>query len=153
MGRGTAYKITEDNLRKVYEAMEMIPDQTEQEVTGISGMELAKKFYEEYGLPMIRAKFPEHEHKIAVGFVGEGSERFGFDDAYSRDHDFGPGFCLWVTEETYDEIGKDLQQEYDRLPTTYRGITRFNTTMAEGRVGVEQIGDFYEKYTGLSPIM
>lgn len=97
---------------------------------------------------MIRAKFPEHEHKIAVGFVGEGSERFGFDDAYSRDHDFGPGFCLWVTEETYDEIGKDLQQEYDRLPTTYRGITRFNTTMAEGRVGVEQIGDFYEKYTG-----
>lgn len=45
MGRGTAYKITEDNLRKVYEAMEMIPDQTEQEVTGISGMELAKKFY------------------------------------------------------------------------------------------------------------
>ena len=43
---------------------------------------------------MIHNNFSEYEDKIAVGFVGEGSERFGFDDVYSRDHDFGPGFCM-----------------------------------------------------------
>lgn len=97
---------------------------------------------------MIKEKFPEHESKIAVGFVGEGSERFGFDDEYSRDHDFGPGFCLWVTKDTYEKIGEELQSEYDRLPKEYMGITRVDTKMAEGRCGVCVIGDFYEKYTG-----
>ena len=45
-----------------------------------------------YGEPMIHEKFSDYENKIAVGLVGEGSERFGFDDKYSRDHDFGAGF-------------------------------------------------------------
>ena len=75
----------------------------------ISGLQLAKGFYEEYGVPMIAEKFKEYEDKIAVGFVGEGSERFGFDDIYSRDHDFGPGFSMWVTKSTYDLIVIFLQ--------------------------------------------
>jgi hypothetical protein len=83
-----------------------------------------------------------------VGFVGEGSERFGFDDAYSMDHDFGPAFCMWVTKTVYAEIGEQLQQEYEKLPLTYMGVTRTTTQMAQGRVGVQLIGDFYEKYTG-----
>ena len=97
---------------------------------------------------MIQEQFPEYEDKIAVGFVGEGSERFGFDDEYSMDHDFGPGFCMWVTEQINDEIGEKLQEEYDKLPSSYMGVTRINTKMAQGRVGVAVIGDFYEKYTG-----
>lgn len=148
MGRGTAYKITEENLSKVCEKLGIVPKKTEQDLTKISGIELAKKFYEEYGMSLIHEKFAAYEDSIAVGFVGEGSERFGFDDEYSMDHDFGPGFCMWVTEEIYDKIGQELQQEYDKLPTTYLGVTRVNTTMAQGRVGVQVIGDFYEKYTG-----
>lgn len=148
MGRGTAYKITEENLKKVYEKLQRdlygLEDINEQ----FTGIQLAKKFYEEYGAPMIHEKFLEYENKIAVGFVGEGSERFGFDDVYSRDHDFGPGFCMWVTEDVYQAIGVRLQQEYDRLPLSYHGITRINTEMAQGRVGVCLINDFYKKYTG-----
>ena len=160
MGRGTAYQITEENLNKVYEKLGINSEEPasglqkidhcniESDKENITGIELATKFYEEYGASMIHEKFPEYEDKIAVGFVGEGSERFGFDDAYSMDHDFGPGFCMWVTKEVYDEIGEQLQQEYDKLPTTYMGVTRMNTVMAQGRVGVQLIGDFYEKYTG-----
>ena len=101
----------------------------------ISGIELSKKFYMEYGDSMIKEKFPEYVDKIAVGLVGEGSERFGFDDKYSMDHDFGPGFCMWVTKSTYAKIGQQLQEEYDKLPKTYIGVTRRDTAMAKGRVG------------------
>lgn len=155
MGRGTAYQITEENLLKVYKKLGIQQSGTEEkkctkikEGAKITGIQLATKFYEEYGAPMIHTKFPEYEDKIAVGFVGEGSERFGYDDVYSMDHDFGPGFCMWVTKDVYAEIGEQLQEEYDKLPRTYMGITRTNTTMAQGRVGVARIGDFYEKYTG-----
>lgn len=166
MGRGTAYDITRENLNKVYEKLGINPHKINDinEVSDIfednknskikeksrrlSGIELAKKFYEEYGVSMIHEKFPEYENQIAVGFVGEGSERFGFDDEYSMDHDFGPGFCMWVTEQVYREIGEKLQEEYDKLPLSYMGVTRINTKMAQGRVGVAVIGDFYEKYTG-----
>ena len=62
----------------------------------MKGLEIAYKFYEEYGREMIHTMFPQYENKIAAGLVGEGSECFGFDDYISRDHDFDPGFCLWI---------------------------------------------------------
>lgn len=49
---------------------------------------------------MLEAKFSEDLDKIAVGLVGEGSDCFGFDDKISRDHDWGPGFAIWIPEET-----------------------------------------------------
>ena len=41
---------------------------------------------------------------VAVGKVGEGSECFGMDDIFSMDHDFGPGFDLFVTRERYEKL-------------------------------------------------
>ena len=166
MGRGSAYKITQSNLNKVYEKLQnqeksiVQTENIEKDVSEsnvkengdlgkeMSGIELAQRFYIEYGAPMIAEKFSDYEDKIAIGLVGEGSERFWFDDIYSRDHDFGPGFCMWVTKSTYGEIGRKLQEEYDKLPKEYMGIKRIDTKMAEGRCGVQIIGDFYEKYTG-----
>ena len=141
MGRGSAYNITKENMAKVF-------DKIKEEKKELTGIELAKSFYEEYGKDMIHNNFSEYEDKIAVGFVGEGSERFGFDDVYSRDHDFGPGFCMWITEDVYEKIGEKLQDEYNKLPKSYKGITRVDTIMAEGRVGVCVVEDFYKKYTG-----
>lgn len=172
MGKGTAYKITEENLRKVYEKLGREKDfNTKQGVKTdlnlqkefsqeqkaksdcalqktVTGIELSRKFYEQYGAKMIQEKFPEYENKIAVGLVGEGSERFGFDDEYSKDHDFGPGFCMWVTKSTYEEIGEKLQEEYEKLPEEFMGVKAYRTKMAKGRCGVCKIGDFFQKYTG-----
>lgn len=149
VGRNKAYEITLQNLSAVTAKMQNLPVKNRHFK---NGMELCRAFYEEYGIPMIRQKFPEYEQMIAVGLVGEGSECFGFDDQVSRDHDFGPGFCMWLTDPVYDEIGEELQKAYDELPSTYMGITRFTTVKAQKRVGVFRIGDFYESLIGLRDV-
>lgn len=149
VGKSKAYEITLQNLNTVTEKMQNSPVKNRQ--FG-NGMELCQAFYEEYGRPMIRQKFPEYEEMIAVGLVGEGSECFGFDDQVSRDHDFGPGFCMWLSDPVYDEIGEKLQRAYEELPSTYMGITRFTTVKAQKRVGVFRIGDFYENLIGLRDV-
>ncbi len=115
----------------------------------MKGMELSRRYFEEYGLPMLEQKFSQYIDKMAAGLVGEGSECLGFDDEYSRDHDFGAGFCIWLPDELYRSIGAELQKEYDRLPETYIGISRNITAMNPGRTGAMSIDSFYFRYTGL----
>ncbi len=116
---------------------------------GIKGLDLSRAYYEEVGKPMLRKKYPQYVDRIAVGLAGEGSECLGFDDCYSTDHDFGPGFCLWLTKSDYDEIGQKLQADYDSLPKEWRGLPVRNTTAeGVGRVGVIEIDAYYRKFTG-----
>ena len=146
VGKNKAYEITLQNLNAVTEQMK----QTPRGRSFRNGLELCEAFYLEFGVPMIRTRFPMYESQIAVGLVGEGSDCFGFDDEVSRDHDFGPGFCMWLTDQVYDEIGEELQRAYEELPLTYMGITRVTTAKAKKRVGVFKIGEFYENLIGLS---
>ena len=52
MGRGSAYNITKENLAKVF-------DKIKEEKKELTGIELAKSFYEEYGKDMIHNNFSE----------------------------------------------------------------------------------------------
>ena len=140
-------------------------------VVGISGLKLARAFWTQVGKPMLSAKYPQYGSRIAVGLVGHGSECYGFDDAYSQDHDFGPRFCLWLSDEDYAAIGEQLQADYDALPRDFsidaQGHAVFSTNTsaiatdhgtpspitprAQGtnrRDGVFRIGDFFESITG-----
>lgn len=114
----------------------------------ISGMALSRAFYEEYGAPMIAGKFSDYEDKIAVGLVGMGSDCFGYDDADSTDHDWGPEFCMWVTQETYAAIGEKLEAAYEELPEEFRGYKRMPKNVAKERRGLFIIQDFYENLIG-----
>ncbi len=124
------------------------PDAERTKERPIPGMELCKDYYKAYGAPMLQEKFPEYVDRIAVGLVGPGSDCFGYDDAFSRDHDFGPGFCMWVSDEVYDAIGQKLQQAYEELPVTFRGITGNESMQGKGRRGVKRISAFYQELLG-----
>lgn len=163
-GRDTDYwRTTEGNLRKTLDAARQAGQTVEEPACETAaaqprGMELARAFWEQTGKPMLRERYPEYAGRIAAGLVGYGSECFGFDDAYSRDHDFGARFCLWLTDEDYAAIGESLQRDYDRIAAAWRAEhvslgapLSPATPRAQGaarRDGVFRIGDFFEGITG-----
>ena len=112
------------------------------------GLAIAREYYEVYGRPMLQEKFPQYLDRIAVGLVGRGSDCFGYDDAASRDHDWGPDFCLWVTEETYAQIGKQLEEAYQDLPEEFKGYRRAPHVNGKNRRGVIVISEFFGELTG-----
>ncbi|MBP3337864.1 MAG: DUF4125 family protein [Lachnospiraceae bacterium] len=109
-----------------------------------SNLERSKEFYEEYGKTMIKENFPEYEKRIAVGICGEGSDCYGFDDEISTDHDYGVGFCMWLTAEDYNKIGAKLQEKYDRLV----GDNSDYNELLRKRRGVFSINGFYNNLLG-----
>lgn len=118
----------------------------------ISGLKLAKAYFETYGKRMLMEQFPEYLSQIAVGLCGEGSECLGFDDTYSTDHDFGPGFAMWVDDEVYEKIGDDLQKAYDALPKSFMGYVRMETEQGKGRCGVCTYRQYLTRILGIDHV-
>jgi hypothetical protein len=115
----------------------------------MKGLELSRKFYETYGAPMLHEKFPELEDKLAIGLVGDGSECFGYDDDISRDHDFEPGFCIFVPDDIDSRTEFQLERAYAKLPKSFEGVDRLKISPVGGsRHGVIKTGDFYLAKTG-----
>jgi Domain of unknown function (DUF4037) len=119
----------------------------------MKGLEIAERYFWEYGALIIDQQFPAYKERIASGLVGEGSECFGFDDDISRDHDWGPGFCLWLNKEDYLAIGTELKEELTRIPAEFEGFgPRQATEWGGDRVGVFEIGEFYKRCTGFNHV-
>ncbi len=145
-GRNDDWETTRQNLEMV---KDLLRRKDALAAKGLTGLALSKAYYEEVGRPMLEKKYPQYLDRIAAGLAGEGSECLGFDDAHSTDHDFGPGFCLWLTREDYAAIGPALQADYDALPAEWRGFpVRNSTAEGAGRVGVFEIDSFFRNFTG-----
>lgn len=115
------------------------------------GLELSESFYREYGAPMLHNEFPEIESLIAVGLCGSGSECFGYDDEISEDHDFEPGFCLFLPDETLvdEKTAFALERAYSALPREFSGYKRsLQSPVGGNRHGVIRISSFFKEKTG-----
>lgn len=123
------------------------PGQQQEEETQ-KGLALCRAYFEEFGTPMLKEQYCDYYDKMIIGMAGRGSDCFGFDDTVSRDHDWGPGFIIWLPDELYEEIGQRLTQDYDALPKEYRGYKRNDTKEGAGRVGVVSYRRFFEQYIG-----
>ncbi len=115
------------------------------------GLRLCKEYYETYGKPMLKQQFSHLLSQIAVGLIGQGSECLGMDDTLSQDHDFGPGFCIFVSNSMKRDDRLALQEAYDLLPKTFKGYTRISTYQGSKRVGVIVIEDFITAFIGRLP--
>ena len=117
----------------------------------MKGLELSEKFYNEYGKKMIDDNFSHIKDFLAIGLVGSGSECFGFDDEFSQDHDFEPGFCIFLPDENFvsEKDAFQLERAYSRLPKEFEGYKRNLINPVGGnRHGVIRISDFFESKIG-----
>ena len=117
----------------------------------MNGLELARGYFEEFGKPMLESDFADILPFLAVGFVGSGSEHYGYDDEVSRDHDFEPGFCIFLPGEDIVDRRRAFQLEraYAKLPQEYAGIKRQRISPVGGnRNGVIRTDEFYLKAVG-----
>lgn len=151
VGLTHAYFRIVSNLQTSYEALG--------ESEALKGIVIARAYYEQFGKEVfarlkeeIQKETPEHavDFDFTVAKVGEGSECFGFDDILSKDHDFGPGFGIFITRQQYDQYGKRLEQAYDSLPETFRGFTKPEPIKDIPRNGVIIVEDFYKRILNLS---
>ena len=122
----------------------------------MTGLELSRQFYETNGKPMLEEQFPELLPYLAAGLFGSGSECFGFDDEVSRDHDFEPGFCLFLPgEDVVDrKAAFQLERAYAKLPKAFQGFRRASLAPVGGaRRGVLRTEEFFaEKVGGLCAV-
>ena len=117
----------------------------------MNGLEISRGYYEKFGKPMLETEFSDILPFLAAGFVGSGSEHYGYDDEISRDHDFEPGFCIFLPGE--DIVSRrrafQLERAYAKLPKEYAGIKRQIISPVGGnRNGVIRTDEFYLKAVG-----
>ena len=110
----------------------------------------AKMLFLSKGRSAITEFFPYADDRLAAGLVGQGSECFGYDDVISADHDFVPGFCIWLSDEDYARYGSTLQDVYDSLiREEYPDSVNMKTSAgAIRRRGVFTVDGFYESLIG-----
>ena len=117
----------------------------------MQGLELSKQYYQTYGAPMLAEQFPDLLPKIAVGLTGAGSECFGFDDDVSRDHDFEPGFQIFLPGEAVIDrkLAFALERAYAKLPKEFMGLSRGGLAPVGGsRHGVIRADEYYMEKIG-----
>jgi len=121
----------------------------------MQGLEIAEQFYNDYGKQLIADKFGTYKDRVAAGLVGDGSECYGFDDEISRDHDWGAGFCLWLSKSDYDKIGDDMDvalRVLERDAPGFPGRIESDVVKAANakRTGAFETNWFYWNFIGLT---
>ena len=131
------------------------------------GAAMCARFYAQCIRPIVDAHFPGLPH--AAGLLDSGSEVLGFDDAMSRDHDWGPRAQLFVCEDDFTRhkadirnvLAHELPRTFEGFPTNFSepdttdGGTRWMEPAAEGpvnhRVVVTTAARFFRDYLDFDP--
>ncbi|MBP5466941.1 MAG: DUF4037 domain-containing protein, partial [Clostridia bacterium] len=117
----------------------------------MKGLELSEKYYLEYGKKMLETEFSDIEKYLAIGLFGSGSECFGYDDEVSCDHDFEPGFCIFLPDESVIDSNTEfkLARANAKLPNEFMGYKRTPVNPVGGnRYGVIRTADFFRTKVG-----
>ncbi|MCR4726849.1 MAG: DUF4037 domain-containing protein [Clostridia bacterium] len=117
----------------------------------MTGLEIAEKYYRTFGEKMLSEEFPELKSIVAVALIGSGSECYGYDDEISKDHDFEPGFTIFLPpEEVVDrKTAFRLERAYAKLPDEFMGLKRNkDVSFDAGRKGVVRAADFFLQKVG-----
>ncbi|MDP6111471.1 MAG: DUF4037 domain-containing protein [Planctomycetota bacterium] len=115
----------------------------------MNGIELSRGLFEEVLLPMIENSRPEIARQMGCGVFGNGSDAAGLDDEISRDHHWGPRTQILLPHRLFQSTGEEFHRFLDKeLPKTYRGLPILRVQQAASGVTVENMDEFFRKFTG-----
>lgn len=117
----------------------------------MKGIEKAEIFYTEYGINMLKSDFPDLLPRLAAGIAGRGSECFGYDDEVSSDHDFFPGFTIWLSDRDEEKYGFKLSCACNELLRIHAGCGKIQRScLGTNERKVMRITDFFRHHLGFS---
>jgi len=119
----------------------------------MSGGELSRQFHADVVAPLLAEAMPRLGY--AAGRLGTGSDVLGFDDAMSRDHDWGCRLTLLVDEPDRDAVPQIIGLLERGLPESYRGYpVRFPVSWNPAlthKVEVATVAGFAVSRLGVDP--
>ncbi len=93
----------------------------------VGGIELSRRFYREVVGPLLERRWPDLRHSAAL--IGSGSEVMGFDDAMSRDHNWGPRLLLFLDRDERNAMEQPIRRYLaETLPASFLG---YSTSFSE----------------------
>lgn len=113
----------------------------------MQGLEIARTFFLEWGLPWLKTKYPQLVDRVAAGRFS-GSDVLCGDDAISRDHNWGPQFHLFLTAEDYAAHGTELSRQMnDAAPKPWKSWRVAGA--GDNNAIVESVPAYFERVFGL----
>ena len=114
----------------------------------MKGLELSRRYYLTCQEALFSA-FPDLFNRIAVGLIGHGSQCLGLDDEVSRDHDWGPQFCVFLQRHDFEQSGAALQAFLETLPNEFLSFrVQWDTRNPRERSGVLCTEDWFFEQLG-----
>ena len=114
----------------------------------MKGLEISRRFFIEWGLPWLRRQWPGLVDRMAAGSVC-GSDTIGADDEWSRDHDWGPHFRIWLTREDHRRFGRRLRREANAAaPKEFAGAKHHFFGQPKDNIRVESIDGAFRDEVG-----
>ena len=132
----------------------------------VKGLTLAQLFYEEAARPILDSHFPGLAHSAAL--VGWSSEVLGFDDLTSTDHNWGPRFVLFLSNEEHARHAEAIDRVLsENLPVEFRGrpthyapepghdwpvFKRIERGPVRHKIDIHTVGNYFTWYLGRDPL-
>lgn len=89
------------------------------------GAKISKAYFEEWGLPFLRDKYPDVAERVAAGLF-KNSDSILADDEFTEanDHDWGLYFRLILPLDDFEAIGGSIDESMNtHAPKSFRGYT------------------------------
>lgn len=143
----------DDAKSRVYRDYHLKLQRAQLEADGnVQGLELVERYFNEVAFPSLCKNHPELITIVAAGLVGNGSECLGFDDALSRDHDWGIDFFVWLPDGASDEMLAKVDAWKAELFATNPPLYLREQSAYGSFVKAMRIGDFYRSLLGVPDV-
>ncbi len=116
----------------------------------MKGLDVAEDFFFNWGLSNIKENFPDLLGRISVGRFS-GSDVLRADDNISKDHNWGPQFSLFLSQDDYKKFAKDLSETMNKnAPVKWKGYQVAGA--GDKNVLVENIPNWIEENIGFTEL-